>query len=82
MCATDGVTYPDEATMRAVGANVRMDYMGRCDSSDNDEENTPRQSCMRVRESGRCPNLGNCTRRPMTQDGCCPVCGKQSCYSM
>ena len=76
VCATDGVTYPDEATMRTVGGNVRIDYMGRCDDPDSIDDDTPRQRCMQVRENGRCPSLQGCAMRVLPSDACCPVCGK------
>lgn len=73
VCATNGVTYDDERTMRTVGGNVRVDYTGRCDDN---EDDTPDSRCKRMKENKRCPRLTNCTRRVMPEDGCCPVCGK------
>ena len=53
-----------------------MDHMGRCEEDSNQDE-TPDQTCERVRRSGRCSyNRTTCSHRVQPEEGCCPVCGK------
>ena len=76
VCGTDGVTYNNTCELRAQSANARVDYRGAC----MDAGATTRVSdiCQRLRRSGRCGDVSDCSSVVQPEDGCCPVCGEST----
>lgn len=76
VCATDGMTYNDERSMRTQGGNVRMDYSGRCMRPSDGGADTPARRCQMAKDNKRCPDMTKCKRMVQPADGCCPACGE------
>ena len=75
VCGTDGVTYNSICHLRSQSANAQVDYKGACEDGD---DKKPWEICRSIKDEKKlCEDTQEtCTRRVLSKDGCCPICGR------